>query len=249
MNQEKLHILNGDALAEKFPYSLSGKKIVARECLVDGPVSADTLDHFFALRASYLNKSYGESEAFYQTSVASEFRTLLTVPEHSHVYLWFEEDLFCQVNMWFVIHLLLQNRVGLTWYLVLPNTTLEYGFGSLSTEELSEKFNEKMEIKNPELFGDLWKFYQQENLTELRKTASRLASSFPFIPKVVEAHAQRLPSKHSPGRPTETLQQIMKELNTKEFGIIFREFHKREAIYGFGDLQVKRLFDALVQKE
>ncbi|MGA1465893.1 MAG: hypothetical protein ACO363_09195, partial [Balneolaceae bacterium] len=31
------------------------------------------------------------------------------------------------------------------------------------------------------------------------------------------------------------------------FGAVFREFQRREAIYGFGDLQVKRLFDAVME--
>lgn len=37
--------------------------------------------------------------------------------------------------------------------------------------------------------------------------------------------------------------KIVEELNTKEFGSIYREFNRREAIYGFGDLQVKNMMD------
>jgi len=40
----------------------------------------------------------------------------------------------------------------------------------------------------------------------------------------------------------------MKELETQDFGPVFREFTKRESIYGYGDLQVKRLFDELLQE-
>jgi len=46
-------------------------------------------------------------------------------------------------------------------------------------------------------------------------------------------------------RPVQSLKEIKEELKTDDFGIIFREFSKREAIYGFGDLQVKRLLDEL----
>ena len=48
------------------------------------------------------------------------------------------------------------------------------------------------------------------------------------------------------GRPIQSLITIMKELDTEEFGPVFREFNKRESIYGFGDLQVKRLFDEII---
>ena len=37
----------------------------------------------------------------------------------------------------------------------------------------------------------------------------------------------------------------MDELNTEQFGLIFKEFCNRESIYGFGDLQVKRLLDEI----
>lgn len=48
------------------------------------------------------------------------------------------------------------------------------------------------------------------------------------------------------GRPIQSLITIMKELDTEEFGPVLREFNKRESIYGFGDLQVKRLFDEII---
>ena len=37
----------------------------------------------------------------------------------------------------------------------------------------------------------------------------------------------------------------MKELDTKDFGTIFKEFNRRESIYGFGDVQVRRLFNSI----
>jgi len=64
----------------------------------------------------------------------------------------------------------------------------------------------------------------------------------------IHAHLQRFPSetetnKEKLGRPKISLIQIMNELKSEEFAPVFREFSKRESIYGFGDLQVKRLFD------
>jgi hypothetical protein len=40
----------------------------------------------------------------------------------------------------------------------------------------------------------------------------------------------------------------MNNLETNSFGEVFKEFNKRESIYGFGDLQVKRLFDEIKNK-
>jgi hypothetical protein len=41
------HILNGDALKGQFPSEIPGQLIVARECLVDGDVSGESLSEFF----------------------------------------------------------------------------------------------------------------------------------------------------------------------------------------------------------
>ena len=72
-----------------------------------------------------------------------------------------------------------------------------------------------------------------------------MQKTYPFILPAVNAHIQRIPGKEYPGRPIQSLIEIMKDLETDEFGAVFREFNKREYIYGFGDVQVKRLFDMI----
>jgi hypothetical protein len=53
-------------------------------------------------------------------------------------------------------------------------------------------------------------------------------------------------TKDSLGRPMNSLIGIIKDLHTTEFRPVFKEFCTREGIYGFGDLQVKRLFDEII---
>ena len=77
------------------------------------------------------------------------------------------------------------------------------------------------------------------------KTARELENKYPFILPAVEAHLERTPRDGSLGRPSQSLIQIMEELKTDQFGLIFQEFCKRESIYGFGDLQVKRLLNEI----
>ncbi len=47
------------------------------------------------------------------------------------------------------------------------------------------------------------------------------------------------------GKPEDLIREIIRKSGAKSFGPIFREFHDKHAIYGFGDLQVKRLYDAV----
>ncbi|MFB0948097.1 MAG: hypothetical protein ACI9V1_000827 [Spirosomataceae bacterium] len=61
----KYHILNGDALLEKFP-KIEDEIIVLRECLIEGDKSGDTWEGFVKSRLAFLNKYYGTTPQGYQ---------------------------------------------------------------------------------------------------------------------------------------------------------------------------------------
>jgi len=241
------HILNGDALKEQFPATITGEKIVFRECLVDGPVKADSLPEFYQLREHYLSQHYGaEQQPAYNSYVVSEFEKILNIPEGSEVNLWFEDDLFCQVNLWFCIHLLRNKAVKLC--LVRPNQLSPYGFGAYSTEELVLLFSQRSKILSIELWNRLWNSYESQSIETLFWIAGQLVE-YPFLFEAAKAHADRLVVGVTWGRPQQTLIKIMEELGTDEFGPIFQEFTKREPIYGFGDLQVHRLYQEVIESK
>ncbi|MEP5944286.1 MAG: DUF1835 domain-containing protein, partial [Balneola sp.] len=117
----------------------------------------------------------------------------------------------------------------------------------LNSDGLENAFRSKVRLSVDEvkLFSSLWELYQDQNHTEILELAVKHSKEFPFLEDAAQANLERFPSDGSPGRPEQTLLDIMKETGSDEFGLVFREFHKRESIYGFGDLQVKRLFDQL----
>lgn len=245
---EQYHILNGDALREQFPKSITGKIIVARECLVDGNVEGRSLEELLATRARFISSTYyGYSEDDYYEETAPEFNKIKNIPANSVINLWFEDDLFCQVNLWFVLHLLHQQQKPLSIFLVRPQVGHEYGFDSMSTANLVEAYENRLKIESPEfdLLSKLWEHYQLNQTQEMLKITGRLKIRFPFLQPAVQAHIDRIPDDSNPGKPQQTIINIMNELETDDFEPIFREFCKRESIYGFGDLQVKRLYDEI----
>ncbi len=240
------HILNGDALKEQFPKQIEGKLIIARECLVDGDVSGDTLEELFGNRAAFIADNYEGSsvEEYYAISV-SEFKKIQAIPNQSEINLWFEDDLFCQVNFWFTANLIVNSDSNHQVYLIRPTTHTHYGFGGLNTAELIAAYKQKTPLIELDTIASLWLSYQQNNVQQLLETAKELQATFPFIYNAVMAHIERIPTKSNPGRPIQSLMKIMAELQTDSFGPVFIEFNKRESIYGFGDLQVKRLYDEI----
>jgi len=243
---QQYHILNGDALKEQFPFEIEGERIIARECLVDGDVNSKNLEDLWELRAGFISEFYGDySKEDYFKDTVFEFKKIVNIPSGSIVNLWFEDDLFCQVNFWFVSYLLSVYTKDCDFYLVRPKVHTQYGFGGLSQEELVDIFKSRTQLSEIDKIADLWKYYKENEVEHLVEAARELADKYPHIQEAVQAHIERIPTQNSPGRPVESLKMIMEELDTDDFGPIFQEFNKREFIYGFGDLQVKRIFEEL----
>lgn len=243
------HILNGDALKSQLEGKIAGQLIVARECLIDGPVASTKLSAFYEERAQFLSTAYGVSDpSKYYDKVVPEFEQLQQIETGAEVNLWFEEDLFCQVNCWFVLHLLKQNGADIQLSWVLPTADIRYGFGGMSEAALLAAYENRKGISNKAFaqLSGLWSLYQNNEIEAMLELVIPLQKDFPFLSRAIEAHRDRLPQKNSLGRPKQALLKIMQELDTREFGPVFQAFHQQESIYGFGDLQVKRLFDELV---
>lgn len=240
------HVLNGDALKRQFPARIAGEVIVCRECLVDGPVNGEALDELFEARANFIAKSYGGfSKEGYHDSTVLQFNLIQAIPSGSEINLWFEDDLFCQVNLWFVCSLLKSHSENCTINLVRPRGSHPYNFGKFDEAELISIFDERKQLKEIDKMADLWRCYQHGKTEAILEIGRNLEEDYPFLLPAIQAHVDRFSSDGNPGRPKQTLIEIKEELNTDDFGTIFKEFSKREAIYGFGDLQVKRLSDEL----
>ena len=106
-----LHIVNGDSTAEILKKTtLLGDIIVWRELLCEGPVCKDFgSDEFWKLRYDYFESELGVSKLEYFDKIIKETVRLEDVSEYSEVVLWFEFDLFCQINLMVLCSYLLQN--------------------------------------------------------------------------------------------------------------------------------------------
>jgi len=220
------HILNGDCLAEKFPKNLEGESIIWREALIDGPVSDN---NFLENRKKFITENY-DSESNYYELVVKEFQKMQNIPEGSAVFFWFEDDLFCQVNFWFLIsNLNLRNKKILR---VFPKDK-EKGFAETNENDLLEMFDSAKEINDTErkLISDLWKGFQQNNLL---KNASL---------EIVRNVEELIIANENIFNGALESQIIDIQKNAETFEEVFTIFNQKYPVYGFGDLQLKRLMN------
>ena len=245
------HILNGDALLDFFPEILPGEIIIARECLIDGPTDGENSEAFWHVRASFIASEYGEEPDTYFSDVVPEFEKITSIPPGSEVNLWFEEDLFCQVNLWFCMSLLHKLSGEYSIYLIKPPLKNEKpdwgGFGSLGRNGLAEAYLQRKPLSGDDikLLAALWDAYKHGDNVALEKLGKTETANFPFLHEVIQAQLSRRSENGQSGRPERALIAIMTEKNTTDFKTVFAEFSKREGIYGFGDWQVEKLLQKM----
>ena len=230
---DKFHILNGDCLAEKFPKDLGVEKIIWRECLVQGPVSEK---NFFENRAKFIQESFGETEIGYSEKVLTEFQKIKNIPENSKVYFWFEDDLFCQVNFWFLLSQFTfkENQLFAVFPIFKDENERWKGFGNHDSEDLKNFFISSKQIENVDLiFGKkLWKAFSETDLKQLKLLSKSKSKIFRKLSEVINANENRFNG---------TLEKQILELTEHEtdFNKLFQKFTEKYGIYGFGDLQFK----------
>lgn len=241
------HILNGDALLEKFPKEVPGERIIFRECLIDGPVNPTLTQELWQVREAFIQENYfGDQKINYRKNSYEEILKIKSIPDDAKIYLWFEEDLFCQVNLWFILNFLKSHPAEV--YLILPYPDSPYHFSTLSSKDLEVSFLKKSHSLSPkerEVLGNLWLHFQNEDVFEALKIAQLFTERFPFIKPAVEAWRDMIPVGNYPGKPKVCLQEIAQKLRTNDFGTLFKEFQKQLPEYGFGDLQIKRMCQEL----
>jgi hypothetical protein len=80
---------------------------------------------------------------------------------------------------------------------------------------------------------------------ELASLSHNQSLAFQYLQEVVKAHVDRFPEDGTKGRPEKVIDDITINIST-EFNTVFKEFWSRESIYGFGDIQLKYLYDKVM---
>ncbi len=236
------HLLNGDALAEAFQaLDLSGPVLVCRECLIDGPLLATEGKTFRETRAEFI-ASYNEPGPAYAPYATEAFDRLLDLPADSELHLWFEYDLFCQANLWYVLSLLDSRPEPVERvYRVYPASRKQHdlwkGFGRMDAKALRDCLQKRflLSAEATRTGAAMWEAYSQQDFDRMRILAASPVPGLPYLQEVTEAEIAR----KTKGYIEEVVQQLQRE-GIRGFANLFAAFSEREGIYGLGDTQFRR---------
>ena len=248
-----LHILNGDQLAHQLqgaPFFQS--HLVVREALVVGPVNGVSLDEFWKDRTEFITSSYGVTAEEYQVKTIQEIERLHQLPREAEICLWFEDDLFCQVNLWFILSVLADIPKLKLFRVFPPISTTEdrwSGFGQTNLESLEDCFQARVPMTTSDitLGKALWQAYSRQDWDVFKSLSFQSSPCFHSLKEICQAQLDRAFGAQDLGKPEQIIREILARGIT-DFPVLFQEFNRQAGIYGFGDLQVKELYDILFIK-
>ncbi len=255
MNTSILHITNGDSTTNYLQrLNIKGDFITWREMLCEGKTEVKVgSEQFWKSRFDFLKQSYNVTKKQFIDLTLKEYRNLCNHKTQEEIVLWFEHDLFCQVNMLAVISWLKRYRKGRKVSLVCSGTISGadkmFGLSQLSENQLKEHYKNKVELTLDDIeYADyVWQLYCSNNPLQLQNVFQYQPSkTFKYLTDGLLAHLQRFPSLGNGLNAVENNILTIaseNELGTKNnfVGAILQS----EDHYGFGDLQYDKKIDDL----
>jgi hypothetical protein len=247
MGASILHITNGDITTNYLKkLNFSGSFITWREMLSEGRTTSDIgSEHFWKNRFDFLKSSYNISKKKFIDYTLKEYRNLCKEKEQDEIVLWFEHDLFCQINMLAVISWLKRYRHGYQITLVcsgkLKGASKTFGISQLKEEVVHKYFKNRVTLKQDDIeYADyIWQLYCSDSPLRL-ETVYKFNPMSPFqhLATAIEAHLQRFPSiENGLNKVENTILETACHQNFTSKKALVQQLINDEKVYGFGDLQ------------
>lgn len=232
-----LHILNGDSTFAKLrPLALPGRALVWRDALLDGPVPHGLrTEADWALRARALSAEQGVLAREFLAGVREFLRDLDSQATRDEVVLWFEEDLFCQLPL---AYLLSRKPDGAKWSVVCHEERL----GTAPTDKLAIFYDERRVADEALVWlaTRAWDAYSSEDPTRIEALLREDFAAWPLLKRGLLLHLLRFPSTRDGLSVIERAALTELSSGAVDFPALFLRWNGRPEVrdYGLGDLQL-----------
>jgi hypothetical protein len=241
-----LHIHNGESTAGTLKeFGFPGEHFAFREVLIAGPTpSGLSKDEWRRVRSKFLIAEYELEPDDCERSFRTQDGVLRRFTDHEEVILWFEHDLFCQINLiylldWFSRQSLGGTRLSLICIGEFPGIEDFRGLGQLTGEQLATLFDNRHEVSELELriASSAWAAYTSPNPGEVTRLLDEDTSAMPFLGDSLRLHLTRFPSiRNGLGQIEQNALELISE-GAVTFKSLFPKFANADPDYGLGDGQ------------
>jgi len=251
------HIHNGESTAGTLrEFGFPGEHFAFQEVLMAGPTpSGLSPDEWLTTRARYLSDAYDLNSEDCGMNLLKQEAALQNCSEHGETILWFEHDLFCQINLiylldWFSNQSRDKNKLSLICIGVFPGVEDFRGLGQLTGEQLASLFDDRHQVTQKE-FGvakQAWEAYCSTDPRDILRLLEGDTSAMPFLRNALLLQLARFPSVLNGLSRIENRALELISRGATEFKSLFPRFWKVEPVYGLGDAQfwneLKRMAEA-----
>jgi len=225
---------------------------VWKEALIWGPTPATVdLPEWCRLRAEFLAGANSISAQQCFEELMQQEAALGTLADHEEVVLWFEFDLFCQLNLIYVLTKLRGQNLPATKLSLIcigefPGIDDFRGLGQLTAEQLVSLFPERRRLTAAQiaLAGRAWNACCSSNPQEIEVLLARDTTPLPFLRSALQLHLRRFPSVRNGLGHMEQMALELIARGVSRFPELFKEWSASEPGYGLGDAQ---LWDVLIR--
>ena len=229
-----LHITNGESvgLAQT---GLPGEVLFWRDALHDGPVPAGLpLRELSKVRSRFLAGSPLCKLAAVTRQFAGRDGTLEECGRHEEVVLWFEHDLYDQLQLIQILDWFAGNDPGgVRLTLIQASGHL----GPMPPEELAKLFPARKKVTSTQLEAarKAWSAFCDEDPRGLARMAASGVGAFPYLGDALWRRLEQFPSAHNGLSRSE--RQILEILSSgpRRFGPLFAASERREDRVFLGD--------------
>ena len=249
-----LHITNGDTFTGKLKtLKLGGDIITWRDMLCEGKTLTNVgSESFWKMRFEFLNKTYNVSKSKFIEFTLKEYRSLCNHKKQDKIVLWFEHNLFCQINMIAVISWLKMHRKYADISLICSGkedaSDKLYGLNELNDEQLRNLYENRTTLSRDDIeYADyVWQLYCSDNPLWLENLTDFENHQFKYLGDSIKNHLKRFPSI---GNGLDEIENNILQIATKQRPATKMELLgavlKTQNIYGFGDTQYQRVISTL----
>lgn len=250
----QLHITNGDILTNKLnTLKLEGDIITWREMLCEGKTETNVgSESFWKTRFEFLNKNYKISKTWFIDKTLKEYRTLCNHKQEDRIVLWFDFDLFDQINMLAVISWLKTHRPYAEISLVSSEgeeDSLEIlGLGELTDEQLRKLYTNRTLLTQDDIeYADyVWQLYCSDNPIRLENLKDFDSFQFSHLSGAIEAHLMRFPTiRNGLNEVENNILRLARSAKPKTKLELLNTVLRNQGRYGFGDTQYERVITKL----
>ncbi|MEA1785408.1 DUF1835 domain-containing protein [Arenibacter sp. GZD96] len=250
----QLHITNGDVFTQKLKsLNFKGDIITWREMLCEGKTETNVgSESFWKTRFDFLHKTYKISKNWYVEKTLKEYRSLCNHKQQDQIVLWFEYDLFCQINMLAVLSWLKNHRKYAEIYLAcsgkIDESNTLYQLSDLTDNQILELHNNKVLLTQDDIeYADyVWQLYCSDNPIRIQNLTDFEGFQFEYLSDALRAHLMRFPSiKNGLNRVEHNILDLAVSKKPKSKTELMSTVLGNQGLYGFSDTQYERIVTKL----